>query len=46
MKGQLGFFDLDERYAQLSKSGDRLERLFEAVGHLEKPPLCRRFLIH
>jgi len=32
MKGQLGFFDLDERYAQLSKSGDRLERLFEAVN--------------
>ena len=26
MKGQLGFFDLDERYAQLSKSGDPLER--------------------
>ncbi len=42
MKGQRGFFDLDERYAQLSKSGDPLERLsavvnFEALRYrLEK----------
>jgi len=32
MKGQLGFFDLDERYAQLSQSGDPLERLSAAVN--------------
>lgn len=32
MKGQLGFFDLDDRYAQLSKSGDPLERLSAAVN--------------
>ena len=31
MKGQLGFFDLEERYAQLSKSGDPLEKLAAAV---------------
>jgi len=32
MKGQLGFFDLDERYAQLSKSGDPLERGYSFPG--------------
>ena len=32
MKDQLGFFDLDDRYAQLSKSGDPLEKLSEAVN--------------
>lgn len=31
MKGQFGFFDLQDRYAQLSKSGDPLERLADAV---------------
>jgi hypothetical protein len=31
MKGQLGYFDLQDRYAQLSESGDPLERLAEAV---------------
>lgn len=31
MNGQLGFFDLDDRYAQLSASGDPLEKLSEAV---------------
>ena len=32
MKGQLGFFDLDDRYEQLSKFGDPLERLSGAVN--------------
>ena len=32
MKGQLGFFDLDDRYAQLSQSGDPLERLAATVN--------------
>lgn len=32
MKGQLGFFDLEDRYAQLSKSGDPLEKLSQAVN--------------
>ena len=32
MKGQLGFFDLDDRYEQLSKSGDPLEKLSDAVN--------------
>jgi hypothetical protein len=27
MAGQPGFFDVDERYAALSKAGDPLERL-------------------
>ena len=27
MPGQLGFFDLEDRYAQLSKAGDPLEKL-------------------
>jgi len=31
MAGQLGFFDLDERYAALSESGDPLERLTRVV---------------
>jgi IS5 family transposase len=31
MAGQRGFFDLDERYAALSKSGDPLERLSDVV---------------
>ena len=31
MKGQLGFFDLEDRYAQLSKSGDPLEKLAATV---------------
>ena len=31
MMRQAGFFDLDERYAALSKSGDPLERLSTAV---------------
>lgn len=31
MKGQLGFFDLEDRYAQLSKSGDPLEKLAQEV---------------
>ena len=31
MAGQPGFFDLDERYAALSKSGDPLERLSDVV---------------
>ena len=32
MKGQVGFFDLDDRYEQLSKFGDPLERLLGAVN--------------
>ena len=32
MKVQLGFFDLQDRYAQLSKSGDPLEKLARMVG--------------
>ena len=31
MKGQLGFFDLQDRHALLSKSGDPLEKLAETV---------------
>ncbi len=31
MKGQLGFFDLEDRYAQLSKAGDPLEKLAATV---------------
>ena len=31
MKGQLGFFDLEDRYTQLSKSGDPLEKLAQTV---------------
>ena len=31
MKEQLGFFDLEDRYAQLSKSGDPLEKLAATV---------------
>ncbi len=31
MMRQAGFFDLDERYAALSKSGDPLERLSAVV---------------
>ena len=31
MKGQLGFFDLEDRYAQLSKAGDPLEKLASVV---------------
>ena len=31
MAGQLGFFDLEDRYAQLSKAGDPLEKLSAVV---------------
>lgn len=31
MTGQLGFFDLEDRYAQLSKAGDPLEKLASVV---------------
>lgn len=31
MRGQAGFWDIDERYAQLSKAGDPLEKLDEVV---------------
>ena len=31
MPGQLGFFDLEDRYAQLSKAGDALEKLASVV---------------
>jgi IS5 family transposase len=31
MAGQLGFFDVDERYAALSAAGDPLERLSAVV---------------
>ena len=31
MKGQLGFFDVEDRYAQLSKAGDPLEKLAAVV---------------
>ena len=31
MAGQRGFFDLDERYAALSKACDRLERLAAVI---------------
>ncbi len=32
MKGRLGFFDLDDRYEQLRKSGDPLEKLSQVVN--------------
>ena len=31
MSGQLGFWDIEERYALLSRAGDPLERLNEVV---------------
>lgn len=31
MAGQAGLFDLQDRYAELSKSGDPLERLLSVV---------------
>ena len=39
MSGQLGFWDIEERYALLSKAGDPLERLDEVVpwGVFRKP---------
>ena len=40
MSGQRGFFDLDERYAALSKGGDPLERLAGVVDfELFRPEL-------
>jgi IS5 family transposase len=39
MKGQLGFFDLEDRYAQLSKAGDPLEKLATPVDF--EPFRCR-----
>jgi transposase, IS5 family len=46
MGGSPGFFDLDERYAALSASGDPLERLsavvdFEIFRPLSNQALCR-----
>jgi IS5 family transposase len=46
MKGQPGFFDVDERYAKLSEVGDPLERLtqvvdFEVFRHQLKAALNR-----
>lgn len=46
MKGQPGFFDIDERYAKLSEAGDPLERLtqvvdFEVFRHQLKAALNR-----
>ncbi len=32
MKGLFGFFDLDDRYEQLGKSGDRQEMLLQIVS--------------
>ena len=31
MRGQSGFWDIDERYARLSKAGDPLEKLDAVV---------------
>ena len=42
MTGQPGFFDLDERYANLSKTGDPLERLASVVDfEVFRPELDR-----
>lgn len=42
MVGQPGFFDLNERYAALSKAGDPLLRLFELVDfEVFRPSLFR-----
>ena len=42
MTGQPGFFDLDERYADLSKTGDPLERLASVVDfEVFRPELDR-----
>lgn len=38
MVGQAGLFDLQDRYAELSKSGDPLERLFVGGGLRSVPP--------
>ena len=48
MAGQPGFFDLDERYAALSRTGDPLERLatvvdFEVFRADLDAALARRF---
>lgn len=42
MRGQAGFFDVDERLKELSSKGDALERL-QAVGDFElfRPDLAR-----
>lgn len=32
MRGQAGFWDIDERYAQLNEAGDPLEKLNSAVA--------------
>ena len=40
--GQLGLFDLDERYAALSKRGDPLERLAAVVDFEMFGPIWRR----
>jgi hypothetical protein len=37
MAGQAGFFDLDDRYAGLSASGDPLERLSRVVAVDRRP---------
>ena len=40
MAGQAGLFDLQDRYAELSKSGDPLERLSSVVDfEVFRPPL-------
>lgn len=42
MAGQPGFFDLDERYAALSKAGDPLERLSSVVDfEIFRAPLAK-----
>ena len=41
MRGQAGFFDVDERLKELSSKGDALERLSAIVGfELFRPSLA------
>ena len=41
MRGQDGFWDIDERYALLSKAGDPLERLAAVPFQLFRKPLAK-----
>jgi hypothetical protein len=42
MAGQMAFFDAGDRLAELSKTGDRLERLSPTVGVELFPSLLER----
>jgi transposase, IS5 family len=42
MRGQPGFWDIEERYARLSEAGDALERLNAVVpGEVFRKPLAK-----